>query len=67
MAVGSCPSLDTAYDRWSALLLRAKVRGGGALEVKAFLGSPGSSISPVASGRMQYWQKWSFPRPGTEG
>ena len=42
--------------------LSVKVRGGRALEVKAFLGSPGILDLPGrAHGRMQYWQKWSFP------
>jgi len=42
--------------------LSVKVRGGRALEVKAFLGSPGVLDLPGrACGRMQYWQKWSFP------
>jgi len=42
--------------------LSVKVRGGRALEVKAFLGSPGILDLPGrARGRMQYWQKWSFP------
>lgn len=42
--------------------LSVKVRGGRALEVKAFLGSPGVlDLQDRACGRMQYWQKWSFP------
>jgi hypothetical protein len=42
--------------------LSVKVRGGQALEVKAFLGSPGILDLPGrARGRMEYWQKWSFP------
>jgi len=42
--------------------LSVKVRGGRALEVKAFLGSPGVlDLQGRACGRMQYWQKWSFP------
>ena len=42
--------------------LSVKVRGGRALEVKAFLGSPGILDLPGrARGRLQYWQKWSFP------
>ena len=49
--------------------LSVKVRGGRALEVKMFLGSPGILDLPGrACGRMQYWQKWSFPfRPGGQG
>lgn len=42
--------------------LSVKVRGGRALEVKAFLGSPGIlELEGRARGLMQYWQKWSFP------
>jgi hypothetical protein len=42
--------------------LSVKVRGGRALEVKLFRGSPGILDFPGrARGRMQYWQKWSFP------
>jgi hypothetical protein len=49
--------------------LSVKVRGGGALEVKAYRGSPGTLQVPGrARGRLQAWQKWSFPcsppRPG---
>ena len=50
--------------------LSVKIRGGGALEVKAYRGSPGILQVPGrARGRMQSWQKWSFPfsplRPGS--
>ncbi len=50
--------------------LSVKVRSGGALEVKAYRGSPGILQVPGrARGRMQSWQKWSFPfsplRPGS--
>ncbi len=42
--------------------LSVKVRGGGALEVKAYRGSPGILEVPGrARGRMESWQKWSFP------
>jgi hypothetical protein len=42
--------------------LSVKVRAGRALEVKVFRGSPGILDFPGrARGRMQYWQKWSFP------
>jgi len=42
--------------------LSVKVRGGGALEVKVYHGSPGFLAVPGrARGRMQSWQKWSFP------
>ena len=49
--------------------LSVKVRGDRALEVKVFLGSPGILDLPGrARGRLQYWQKWSFPfRPGGQG
>ena len=42
--------------------LSVKVRGGGALEVKAYRGSPGIlDVAGRACGRMESWQKWSFP------
>jgi hypothetical protein len=42
--------------------LSVKVRGGGALEVKVYRGSPGILQVPGrARGRMESWQKWSFP------
>ena len=42
--------------------LSVKVRGGGALEVKAYRGSPGIlKVAGRARGRLQSWQKWSFP------
>jgi hypothetical protein len=42
--------------------LSVKVRGGGALEVKVYLGSPGIlEVARRARGRMESWQKWSFP------
>ena len=42
--------------------LSVKVRGGGALEVKAYRRSPGVlQVAGRARGRMQSWQKWSFP------
>jgi len=49
--------------------LSVKIRGGGALEVKTYRGSPGILDVPGrARGRMESWQKWSFPvepfRPG---
>jgi hypothetical protein len=41
--------------------LSVKVRGGGALEVKAYGGSPGIlEVAGRARGRMEFWQKWSF-------
>ena len=42
--------------------LSVKVRGGRALEVKVYLGSPGIlDLAGRARGRLQDWQKWSFP------
>jgi hypothetical protein len=42
--------------------LSVKIRGGGALEVKAYRGSPGILAVPGrARGRMETWHKWSFP------
>ena len=40
--------------------LSVKIRGGRALEVKAYRGSPGSlEVAGRARGRMESWQKWS--------
>ena len=42
--------------------LSVKVRGGEALEVKVLRDSPGIlNVAGRARGRMQSWQKWSFP------
>ena len=42
--------------------LSVKIRGSRALEVKAYRGSPGILQVPGrARGRMESWQKWSFP------
>ena len=42
--------------------LSVKVRGGGALEVKVYQGSLGLlEVAGRARGRIQSWQKWSFP------
>ena len=42
--------------------LSVKVRGGGVLEVKVYRGSPGIlEVAGRARGRMESWQKWSFP------
>ena len=42
--------------------LSVKVRGGGALEVKVYRGSPGIlAVAGRARGRLESWQKWSFP------
>ena len=50
--------------------LSVKIRGGRALEVKAYLGSPGIlQVAGRACGLMEGWQKWSFPfgLPGRYG
>jgi hypothetical protein len=49
--------------------LSVKVRAGGRLEVKMYGGSPGILwIADRARGRMESWQKWSFPfRPASPG
>lgn len=50
--------------------LSVKVRAGMALEVKVYHGSPGIlDIPGRARGRIQSWQKWSFPfrPPGQDG
>jgi hypothetical protein len=42
--------------------LSVKVRGGRALEVKMYGGSPGLlEVAGRARGRLESWQKWSFP------
>jgi hypothetical protein len=42
--------------------LSVKIRGGGALEVKAYRGSSGIlEVAGRARGRLESWQKWSFP------
>jgi hypothetical protein len=42
--------------------LSVKIRGGRALEVKAYRGSPGLlEVAGRARGRLESWQKWSFP------
>jgi len=42
--------------------LSVKIRGGGALEIKARRGSPGIlEVTGRARGRIEAWQKWSFP------
>ena len=42
--------------------LSMKIRGGGALEVKVYRGSPGIlEVAGRTRGRMESWQKWSFP------
>jgi hypothetical protein len=50
--------------------LSVKVRGGGPFEVKVYRGSPGIlDVAGRARGRMESWQKWSFPcdSPGRGG
>jgi hypothetical protein len=42
--------------------LSVKVRGGRALEVKVYCGSPGLlQVAGRARGRLESWRKWSFP------
>ena len=42
--------------------LSVKVRGGRALEVKVYRGSPGIiEVAGRARGRLESWEKWSFP------
>jgi hypothetical protein len=42
--------------------LSVKIRAGAALEVKMYQGSPGVlEVAGRALGRMESWQKWSFP------
>jgi hypothetical protein len=42
--------------------LSVKIRAGEALEVKAYLGSPGVlQTAGRAAGRLEVWEKWSFP------
>ncbi|HEY3034811.1 MAG TPA: hypothetical protein VGJ54_09145 [Streptosporangiaceae bacterium] len=50
--------------------LSVKLRAGGLLEVKMYRGSPGVlDVADRARGRMESWQKWSFPfgPPGQAG
>lgn len=49
--------------------LSVRVRGGGALEVKVYRESSGIlEVEGCARGRMEHWQKWSFPcGPLSEG
>ena len=52
--------------------LSVKVRAGRALEVKVYRGSPGTlAVADRARGRIESWQKWSFPcgplrQPGSD-
>jgi hypothetical protein len=42
--------------------LSVKVRGGAALELKVYCGSPGIlDLAGRARGRMEFWRKWSWP------
>lgn len=42
--------------------LSVKIRGGRALEVKVYQGSPGMlDMAGRARGRLESWEKWSFP------
>jgi hypothetical protein len=49
--------------------LSVKVRGGRALEVKVYGGSPGLlEVAGRARGRLESWRKWSFPHgPASPG
>ena len=50
--------------------LSVKLRDGGALDVKSYLGSPGTLGLPRGGrGRLESWRKWSFPSglPGHRG
>lgn len=49
--------------------LSVKVRGGRALEVKVYRGSPGLlEVAGCACGRVESWKKWSFPHgPSSQG
>jgi hypothetical protein len=50
--------------------LSVKLRDGGALDVKSYLGSPGILDLPLGGrGRLESWRKWSFPSglPGHGG
>jgi hypothetical protein len=45
--------------------ISVKLRAGTALEVKVYQGSPGVfEVAGRALGRLEYWQKWSFPCDG---
>jgi hypothetical protein len=47
--------------------LSVKVRGGAALEVKVYRGSPGILDVPGVRGGIEAWEKWSFPfRPPSQ-
>jgi hypothetical protein len=71
--LGAPPEVESREDAYllspDVGALSVKVRGGRALEVKVFRGSPAILDLPGrARGRMQYWQKWSFPfRPLSQG
>lgn len=55
-------SRDDAYLLRHLPGLSVKIRGGRALEVKLYQGSPGVLDVPGrARGRLESWQKWSFP------
>lgn len=65
--LGRCP--DEVETREDVYLLDphlrglcVKVRAGTALDVKVYQGSPGVlEVAGRAAGRMESWQKWSFP------
>jgi hypothetical protein len=55
-------SREDAYLRSHLSGLSVKIRGGRALEVKVYQGSPGVlDVAGRARGRMESWEKWSFP------
>ena len=55
-------SREDAYLRPHLPGLSVKIRGGRALEVKVYQGSPGVlEVAGRARGRLESWQKWSFP------
>ena len=56
-------SREDIYLRYPQLRgLSVKLRGGGALEVKMYRGRPGIlDVAGRARGRIESWQKWSFP------
>ena len=65
---GAVPGSESSHARTPTSLdpqlrgLSVKVRAGGALEVKVYRGSPGIlDVAGRARGRMESWQKWSFP------
>ena len=59
---GGTESREDAYLLTDLPGLSVKIRGGGALEVKVYQGAHGVlDVAGRACGRMEAWQKWSFP------